>query len=59
MKAVFVASILALIALGWAFRWEITPLPGNSKAYLLNRWTGEIYFLDQDEMLPVKLTKAP
>lgn len=55
-------SVLAvvLIAFAWAVRWDVTPVQhGNALGgvYMINRWTGAVYFLDYDEQVEVKPKK--
>ena len=49
-------AAIVLIALAWAFRWEITPITngeGMGSAYMLNRWTGSMYYVRIDERVEV------
>jgi len=49
---------IVLIALAWAFRWEITPVSGGpnnqASAYMKNRWTGELYLLYSAQTIKVR-----
>jgi len=49
---------IVLIALAWAFRWEITPVSGGpnnqASAYMQNRWTGELYLLYSAQTIKVR-----
>lgn len=55
---IVITGILAGAALAWWFRWEIVPTHtsgeyGRSSAYAIDHWTGTLYWLAQDERLPV------
>lgn len=54
-----IAVAVVLVALAWAFRWEVTPAEGGastqSRAYLLDRWTGTLYFVAGPGKYTVKL----
>lgn len=57
MRSAAVIATLIALSLGWFFRWETTPISnGNSGGaiYMLNRWTGALYVVYQDERLVVK-----
>lgn len=59
-RAVLAIVVAVLLAGGWFFRWEVTPISGvegAARAYMLNRWTGTIYILWNEERLDVKLSK--
>lgn len=52
--------VAVLLASAWFFRWEVTSVAGGEgggRAYMLNRWTGAIYFLRHEDMREVKLEK--
>lgn len=55
-----VIAVVALVTLAWAFRWDVTPLNGGDSrggAYMLNRWTGTVYFVfgvNSREVVPYK-----
>jgi hypothetical protein len=59
MKLAAVTVAVVLVALAWAFRWEVTPAEGGastqSRAYLLDRWTGTLYFVAGSGKYTVKL----
>lgn len=60
MKIYALILVSALLALAWVFRWDITPIDGgesSGRAYLLNRLTGTIYYLDKDEKYEVNHAK--
>ncbi|MBI5276469.1 MAG: hypothetical protein HY854_08405 [Burkholderiales bacterium] len=48
-----VAALILMALLAWFFRWEVQPLQGRTGAYVLDRWTGDIFILDGDERLLV------
>jgi len=55
--SIFVIALVALVALAWAFRWDVTPLHGGDSsggAYMVNRWTGTVYFVRGFYMTEVK-----
>lgn len=57
MKSSSILAIIAFVVLAWAFRWEITPVVTTNNwpnAYVLDRWTGAIYFLNTDRKMEVK-----
>ncbi len=59
-RAVLAIIVAVLLAGGWFFRWEVVPVSSGdnaARAYMLNRWTGAIYFLRHEEMREVKLEK--
>jgi len=60
-KAVAYMIAVAFLALaGWFFRWDITPVQhgnGLGGVYMINRWTGTVYFLDYLERIEVKPAK--
>lgn len=59
-RTVLAIVVVVLLAGGWFFRWEVTPITGVegfARAYMLNRWTGTIYLLWGDERLDVKPSK--
>lgn len=48
---------LILMATGWLFRWETIPISNGDSTgglYILNRWTGALYVVYQDQRLVVK-----
>lgn len=60
IKQSFAAILAALIALAWAVRWDVTPVQNGGAiggAYMLNRWTGTVYFMHRSvsrEVVPYK-----
>ena len=53
-------AAIVLIALAWACRWEVTPITngeGMGSAYMLNRWTGSMYYVKIDERVVVTTAK--
>ena len=63
MKLAAVTVAVVLVALAWVFRWEVTPASANasnsSSAFLLNRWTGSLYWINAYEKYEVKLEVNP
>lgn len=56
MKYALPLVVVAVVAFGWATRWDITPIPngdGPGRAYLLNRWTGTLYILNATDQYEV------
>lgn len=57
MKIYASILVVALLALAWAFRWQAIELhPAGdhpAPAYLLNRWTGEIRYLQDASWMTV------
>ena len=47
-----IALVVVLAFLAILFRYEIST--GDTTAYLLDRWTGELEFIAVDERIPVK-----
>ena len=47
---------LTLAVSSWMLRWDVSPISGDGAkaAYLLDRWTGTVYFLFSEERLEVK-----
>lgn len=59
-KIALTLVITVLLAGAWFFRWEPIPISnheGPARAYMLNRWTGTIYILWNDERAEVKASK--
>lgn len=59
-KAVLAVAVTVLVAMGWFFRWEITSVAGGEgagRAYMLNRWTGAVYFVNGYRMSEVEIVK--
>ena len=57
MRSAAVIATLIALSFGWFFRWETIPISnGNAGGalYMLNRWTGALYVVYQDERLVVK-----
>ena len=49
-----------VIAVAWAWRWEVTSITdgaGMGSAYMLNRWTGSMYYVKIDERVVVPTAK--
>lgn len=59
MKLSAILIAVALVALAWMFRWEVTPTAAGSTnystAYLLDRWTGTLYHVASNGKYKVKL----
>ena len=56
-RTVLAIVVTVLLAGGWFFRWEVIPTTGAEgpvRAYMLNRWTGTIYILWNEELMDVK-----
>lgn len=59
-RTVLAIVVTVLLAGAWFFRWAVTPINhGDSMggAYMLNRWTGALYYVRFDEQTEVKLIK--
>lgn len=55
---VLLAAVLA--AFGWMFRWDISPVSStnySSGAYMVNRWTGEMRYLQGPEWMSIEERK--
>jgi len=50
-KTLIAILLFALLAMGWMFRWQVIEVHGGNyaAAYLVNRWTGEVRYLNHDE----------
>lgn len=48
-KVVIGLAIATGIAVGWACRFQMIP-EANDGAYLLNRWTGQVYLINPDRV---------
>ena len=59
-KTLIAILLFALLALGWMFRWQVIEVHGGNyaAAYLINRWTGEIRYLNDIESIAVTEVKA-
>jgi hypothetical protein len=47
-QSIVVIAVVALAALAWALRWDVTPLhdsEGFGGVYIQNRWTGAGYMV--------------
>lgn len=52
---IILAAVLAVVALGWFFRWEAVPIhrgDGYGEMYLVNRWTGQVLIVLRGEISP-------
>lgn len=60
--AVIFCAVIAVLA-AWMLRWEITPVPAQdnhpSYAYALDRWTGKIWFMQQDGRMEMRVVERP
>ena len=59
-RAMLAIVVVVLLAGAWAFRWEVTPInhgDGLGGAYMVNRWTGSVYFVRGWERSEVKSSK--
>jgi hypothetical protein len=54
--AAWVGVFITVLAAGWAIRWEIVSA-GPSGAFMLNRWTGEVRYLQGNAWLEVEKLK--
>ncbi len=63
MKLAAILMAVVLVALAWMFRWEVTPTHtgsnSNPSSYLLDRWTGTLYFIGANQKYEVKLEDKP
>jgi hypothetical protein len=63
IKLAAILVVVVLVAMAWMFRWEVTPAAGgasnSSTVYLLNRWTGSLYWVNANEKYEVKLEDKP
>ena len=57
MGKYWIVGLIAVVfvLLAWGFRLEITS--SSQGAYLLDRWTGQVYWLGQDEKYPLITVK--
>lgn len=56
MKPTTAILVVALVALAWLFRWDVTPTGGAdqiSGVYMLNRWTGSLYVVYANQRIKV------
>lgn len=53
--SIVVVAVALLLAAAWASRFESVLLTSRPGAYLLDRWTGSVLFIDGDEATEVKL----
>ena len=59
-RAMLAIVVAFLLAGGWFFRWEVTSVAGGDgggRAYMLNRWTGMLYFLNGYQRAEVETIK--
>lgn len=52
--------VAVLLAAAWFFRWEVTSVAGGEgggRAYMLNRWTGTVYFMNNYQRAEVDTIK--
>lgn len=59
-RAVLAIVVAVLLAGGWFFRWEVTSVAGGDgggRAYMLNRWTGALYYLSNYQRSEVDTIK--
>jgi hypothetical protein len=55
-KVVAVGVMVALVAAAWMFRYDMVPVQVEGRggqAYLLDRWTGEVYWLTRSDKIRV------
>lgn len=59
-KAILAIIVAVLLAGAWFFRWEVTSVAGGEgggRAYMLNRWTGTLYFMSGYQRAEVEIVK--
>lgn len=60
MKPLIFSLAVAVLFLAWFFRWDITPIANGDRwggAYMLNRFTGDVYVLHGTNKLDVTTGK--
>jgi hypothetical protein len=48
-----IAAAVVVLALAWAFRWETVQPPTCLCFYRVDRWTGDVVFIDRDQEIEV------
>lgn len=63
IKPIAIIAFVGALAVGWFFRWETISVSNSNgitsgSFYMLNRWTGALYVVFQDERLVVNEFKG-
>lgn len=58
---IVVGVVVALVGLGWFFRWQVSPVAGRNDrpggAVVVDRLTGDFFYIEQDMRMQVQDAK--